>query len=141
MHNCSFESVLVTKGERLSKDKCPKNDSEMMAIKNVCYYSIVGSLMYAQVCIRLDVSFVMGVLGRFMSNPSLIHYQAVKKVFRYLQGTKDHMLTYRRTNSLDVIGYNDAYFKGYVDDKKSTIGYIFFMARGAMSWQEGAMSW
>ena len=115
----------VTKGERLSKDRCPKNDRERMVMKNVRYSSAVGSLMYAQVYTRPDIAFTVGVLGRFMSNPSLIHYQAVKKVFRYLQGTKDHMLTYRRTNSLDVVGYSDAYFKGCVDDKKSTTGYIY----------------
>ena len=71
----------------------------------------------------------MGVLGRFMSNFGLIHYQAIKKVFRYLQGIKDHMLTYQRTNSLDVVGYSNADFKGCVDDKNSTTGYV-------LSWQE-----
>ena len=104
MHNCSPGSVPVTKGERLSKDQCPKNDRERMTMKNVRYSSIVGSLMYAQVCTRFDISFVVGMLGRFMGNPGLIHYQAIKKVFRYLQGTKDHMLTYRRTNSFNVVG-------------------------------------
>ena len=43
------------------------------------------------------------------------------------------MLTYRRTNSLDVVGYSDADFKGCVDDKKSTTTYIFVMAEGAVS--------
>ena len=71
----------------------------MIAMKNVHYSSVVGSLMYVQVCTQPDIDFAVSVLGRFMSNPSLIHYQAVKKVFRYLQGTKDHWLTYRRTNS------------------------------------------
>ena len=104
MHNCSPGSVPVTNGERLSKEQCLKNDREMMEMKNVRYSLAVGSLMCAQVCTRPDIVFVVGVLGRFMSNPSLIHYQAVKKVFRYLQGTKDHMLTYRRINSLDVVG-------------------------------------
>ena len=93
-HNCSIRSVPITKGERLSKDQCPKNDREMMVMKNVRYSSVVGSLMYAQVCTRPNIAFVVGVLDRFMSNPGLIHYQAVKKVFRYLQGIKDHMLTY-----------------------------------------------
>ena len=73
-------------------------------MKNVCYSSIVCSLMYARVYTRPDRAFVVGVLGKFMSNASLIHYQAVKKVFRYLQGTKDHMLTYRHTNSLNYGG-------------------------------------
>ena len=35
MHNCSPRSVPVTKGERLSKDHCPKNDRETMTMKNV----------------------------------------------------------------------------------------------------------
>ena len=102
-------------------------------MKNVLYSSLVDSLMYAQVCTRPDIAFVVVVLGRFMSNHGLIHYQAVKKVFRYLQGTKDHILTYQRTNSLDIVGYTNANFKGYVDNKKSTIGYIFVMAGGVVS--------
>ena len=75
-------------------------DRERNAMKNVRYSSTVVSLMYAQICTRHDISFVVGVLGRFLSNPGLIHYQVVKKVFRYLQGTKDHMLTYISTHQL-----------------------------------------
>ena len=95
MHNCSPRSVPVTKGGRLSKNQCPKNDRERMTMKNVRYSSIVCSLMYAQVCTRLDISFVVGMLGRFMGNPGLIHYQVIKKVFRYLQGTKDDISTHQ----------------------------------------------
>ena len=109
-------------------------------MKNVRYSSAVGSLIYAQVCTRPHMSFVVDVIGRFMSNHGLIYYQAVKKVFRYLQGTKDHMLTYRHTNSLDVVGYSDADFKGCVDDKKSTTEYIFVMVRGVVSWQSAKQS-
>ena len=60
----------------------------------VPYASIIGSLMYAQVCTYLDISFVVGVLGRYLSNPGLDHWQDAKKVLRYLQGAKDLMLTY-----------------------------------------------
>ena len=134
MYNCSLGSVLATKCEILYKDQCPKNDRERMAMKNVHYSSTVGSLMYAQVYTWPKIAFAVSVLGRFMSNSGLIHYQVVKKVFRYLQGTKDHMLTYRHTNSLDVVGYSDADFKGYVDDKKSTTGYIFIIVGGVVSW-------
>ena len=45
------------------------------------------------------------------------------------------MLMYRRTYSLDVIGYSDADFAGYVDSRKSTSGYIFKLADGAVSWR------
>ena len=43
------------------------------------------------------------------------------------------MLIYRRTNSLNVVGYSDVDFKGCMNDKKSTIGYVFVMAGGFLS--------
>jgi len=48
----------------------------------------------------------------------------VKKVLHYLQGTKEYMLTYKRTENLEVDGYSDADFAGCVDTKKSTSGYV-----------------
>ena len=89
--------------------------------------------MHAHVCTRPDVAFVVGMLGRYLSNPGSQHWKAAKKVLRYLQGTKDLMLTYRCTNILDVVGFCDADFAGYIDDKKSTMGYIFMMVGGAVS--------
>ncbi|RVW12605.1 Retrovirus-related Pol polyprotein from transposon TNT 1-94 [Vitis vinifera] len=96
---------------------------------------ILKSLMYAQVCTRPDIAFVVGMLGRYLSNPGSQHWKAAKKVLRYLQGTKDLMLTYQRTSLLDVVGFCDADFAGCIDDKKSTTGYIFMMAGGAVSWK------
>ena len=45
------------------------------------------------------------------------------------------MFTYRQTNTLDIVGFNDADYAGCMDDKKSTSGYIFMMARRAISWK------
>ena len=76
-------------------------------MKDIPYASIVGSLMYAQTCTRPYINFVVEMLGRYQSNPGMDHWKAAKKVLRYLQGTKDHMLTYRRSDHLDVVGYSD----------------------------------
>ena len=59
----------------------------------------------------------------------------VKKALRYVQGTKGLMLTYRRSDSLHIEGYSDSYFAGDVDDRKSTSGYVFTLAEGAISWK------
>nr|KYP68427.1 Retrovirus-related Pol polyprotein from transposon TNT 1-94 [Cajanus cajan] len=91
--------------------------------------------MYAQICTRPNISFVAGMLGRYQSNPGMEHWKAAKKVLRYLQGTKCHMLTYRRSNHLEVIGYSDSDFAECVDSRKSTLGYVFLLARGAISWK------
>ena len=61
------------------------------------------------------------------------HWRDAKKVLRYLQGTKNYMLMYRLTDELEVIGYSDLDFAGCVDSQKSTFGYIFMFAAGAIS--------
>ena len=104
-------------------------------METIPYASVVGSLMYAQICTRPDISFAVGMLGRYQSNPGLDHWKAAKKVLRYLQGTKEYMLTYRRSDHLEVIGYSDSDYAGYVDTRKSTCGYLYLLAGGAISWK------
>ncbi|XP_071695861.1 secreted RxLR effector protein 161-like [Rutidosis leptorrhynchoides] len=99
------------------------------------YASVVGSLVYAQVCTRPDIAYITGMLGRYQSNPGMDHWKAAKKVLRYLQGTKDLMLTYRRMDNLEVMGYSDSDFSKCKDDKKSTSGYIFMLSGGPISWK------
>ncbi|RVW44373.1 Retrovirus-related Pol polyprotein from transposon TNT 1-94 [Vitis vinifera] len=135
MHNCSSTKVPIVKDDKFSKAQCPQNDDEREEMRTIPYLSLVGSLMYAQVCTHPDIAFVVGMLGRYLSNPRIEHWKAAKNVLMYLQGTKDLMLTYRRTNILDVVGFCDADFVGCIDDKKSTTGYIFMMAGGVVSWK------
>ena len=56
----------------------------------------------------------------------------VKKALRYVQGTKGLMLTYRRSDTLEIERYLDADFAGDIDDRKSTSGYVFTLAGGAI---------
>jgi len=115
--------------------QCPKNDLERKQMENIPYASIVGSLMYAQTCTRPDISFAVVMLGRYKSNPGLDHWKAAKKVLRYLRGMKDHMLTYKRFDHLEVIGYTNSDFAGCVDTRNSTFGYVYLLAGGAISWK------
>jgi hypothetical protein len=90
--------------------------------------------MYAQVSTCPDIAFITGLLSRFQTNPGLKHWEAIKKVMRYLQGTKNIMLTYRKSNELKFMGYADADFAGG-DLRKSMSGNIFTLAGGAISWK------
>ena len=140
MQNCSFGVAPIVKGDKFSLDQCPRNDLEREEMKNIPYASIVGSLMYAQVCTRPDIAFAVGILGRYQSNPGMEHWRAAKKVLRYLQGTKEFMLTYKRSDHLEVIGYSDSDFAGCLDSRKSTSGYVFLLAGGAISWRSTKQS-
>ncbi|KAL0411894.1 UNVERIFIED_CONTAM: Retrovirus-related Pol polyprotein from transposon TNT 1-94 [Sesamum latifolium] len=135
MKDCSPSVAPIVKGDKLHLNQCPMNDLEREQMKDIPYASAIGSLMYAQVCTKSDIAFAMGILGRFQSNPGLDHWRAAKKVMRYLQGMKDYMLMYRRTENLKVVGYSDSDFAGCVDSRKSTSGYIFMIASGVVSWR------
>ncbi|RVW57835.1 Retrovirus-related Pol polyprotein from transposon TNT 1-94 [Vitis vinifera] len=112
MHNYSYTRARIMKGDKFSKAQCPQNDDEREEMRTIPYSSLVGNLMYAQVCTCPDIAFVVGMLGRYLSNPRSQHWKAAKEV-----------------------GYCGADFAGYIDDKKSTTGYIFLMAGGAISWK------
>ncbi|XP_073107298.1 secreted RxLR effector protein 161-like [Elaeis guineensis] len=133
--DCSPSVTPIVKGDRFSLNQCPRNDLEREQMQNIPYSSAVGSLMYTQVCTRLNIAFAIGMLGRYQSNPGMDHWRAAKKVMRYLKGTKNYMLMYRRSDELEVVGYFDSDFAGCIDSRKSTSEYIFIFASGAISWK------
>lgn len=53
----------------------------------------------------------------------------------YLQRTKDYMFIYRRQDHLEIIGYSHLDFAGCLDSRRSTSGYVFMLAGGAVSWK------
>ena len=63
--------IPIAKGDKFSPKQCPNNDLERTEMQKIPYALAVGSLMYAQVCTRPDIAFVIGVLGRYLSNPGL----------------------------------------------------------------------
>ena len=140
MDKSTASPVPIQRGDSFNRSQCPQNDLERKEMENIPYASVVGSLMYAQTCTRPDISFAVGMLGRYQSNPGVHHWKAAKKVLRYLQGTKEHMLIYRRSNNLEVIGYSDSDYTGCVDTRKSTFGYLFLLADGAISWKSAKQS-
>ena len=91
-------------------------------MKSVPYAPAVGSLMYAMVATRPDISHAVGVISIFMHNPGRSHWNAVKHVFRYLAGTKDHGILFGPNPTTGVVGYTDSDFAGCVDSRKSTTG-------------------
>ncbi|XP_050900596.1 secreted RxLR effector protein 161-like [Lathyrus oleraceus] len=127
--------TLVAKGDNFCLKQCPTTDLEKEEMHKVPYASTVGSLMHAKVCTRPDLTFIVGVLGRYLSNPGMQHWIAVKCVMRYLKRTRDFMLTYRKSDNLEIIGYSDSDFAGCPDSRRSTSGYIFLLAGGVVSWK------
>ena len=96
------------------------------------YLAIVGSLMYAALGTRPDISYAAGLLSRFNSDPRTRHLTAAKRVLRYLKRTKDLKLEYKRTGK-KVQGFVDSDWANG-KDRKSIGGYIFSLGGSAVSW-------
>ena len=137
MSDCKPVSTPMSPGSKLSSSMAPSSPEDITFMKSVPYLSAVGSLMYLAITTRPDISYAVGVLARFNSNPGPIHWTAVKHVFRYLKGTLDLKLSYGPTadKSQDLIlTYSDADHGGNCDNGKSTGGYLVKLGTGAVSW-------
>jgi len=125
-------STPLATGTKLTKNDANSAKNEIQPL----YQSIVGSLMYAMLCTKPDVAYTVQQLSQFASNPSSLHLQAAKRVLRYLQGTQESYLTYRRDNggTGTIQSYSDADFAAG-EYRKSISGYIFILVGSPISWQ------
>ena len=120
MENAKPVSRPLANHFRLSTSQCPKTVEEIEDMSKVPYASAVGCLMYAIVCIRPDLAYVVSVVSKYMANPGKQHRDAVKWIFRYLKGTTDYGITFVRQKSvLSVVGYVDVDYAGDLDDRRS----------------------
>ncbi|XP_075095074.1 secreted RxLR effector protein 161-like [Nicotiana tabacum] len=96
--------------------------------------------MYAMVCTRPDICQAVGLVSRYQTDPGLAHWQAVKRIMRYLKGTADYALCYQGGKDLRLVRYSDADHGGDLDERKSTSGYVFLLSDGAISWSSKKQS-
>ena len=114
--------------------KLKKDDGFSKEVNPVTYQSIVGSLLYAAIATRPDISQAVGVVSKFCSKPTEAHLTAVKRILRYLKGTLNLAIKYQKSENDPLIGYSDADWAGDLDDRHSTTGNIFLMTGGPISW-------
>ena len=102
-------------------------------MEKVPYASAIGSLMYAMMCTQPDICFAVGLVSCYQSNHGLVHWQAVKKIFRYLRGTSDFALCFQG-GEMRLKGCSDADWANNTDERKSTSGYAFILSGETISW-------
>ena len=71
------------------------------------YKSMVGSLMYLTAT-RLDLMHAVSLISRFMETPRDSHWQAGKRILRYVKGTKGFGILYTANNDFKLVGYTDS---------------------------------
>lgn len=103
------------------------------------YKQMIGSLMYLTVT-RPDLMFVVCLASRYMESPTEAHFQVVKRILRYVKNTTELGIKYSRGEDRGFQAYTDSDYAGDLDDRKSTSGFVFLMAGGAVSWSSKKQS-
>lgn len=124
--------------------KSTKSELEDEASNPSPYRNAVGSLMYLAQCTRTDLAHAVGVLSQHLETPSRLHWDAVTHVLRYLNGTSHLGIIFNASSSKKVKGHEsfefptlhcDADWAGDKNTRRSTTGYVFMLAGGALSWK------
>ena len=103
MQDYKLVYTLVVNKDRFSLNQYSKNNFEVKNTDDsLCVRSRKSNIYLG--CMQPDITYVTRILGIYISNPGVDHWKAVKRVLRYLQRTKDYMLTYWRSDQLEIIG-------------------------------------
>src|SRR3954467_13345763 len=132
MHEAKKGFLPTSHGIHLSKTQGPSTPDEKRRVDKISYASAIGSIMYAMVCTRPDVSYALSSISRYQANPGENHWAAVKNILKYLKRTKDMFLVYGGEDELVVRGYTDASFQTDKDEFRSQSGYVFILNGGAV---------
>lgn len=128
MMNCHpVDSPMAEGWEKHGYEGSPRFENQLE------YSSLVGSLMYLSSCTRPDITFAVNILARSTHAPTRAHWEAAKRVLRYLKGSADLGLRYSHDTPVDLIAFSDA---SYAQDsqRRSTTGFTVLASGGAVSW-------
>jgi hypothetical protein len=95
--------------------------------------STVGALQYLSIT-RPDIAFTVNKLSQFMHKPILTHWQAVKRLLRYLKHTIQFGLQIYRNSCNTLQAFSDADWAGDKDDRRSTGSFCVFLGKNLISW-------
>jgi len=107
-------------------------DEDGVEVNQTMYRGIIGSLLYFTAS-RPAIVFCVGMCARFQAAPKESHLKAAKRILRYLKGTQDLVLFYLTGDSLDLIGFANADYAGFLVDRKSTSGMAHFLGSSLIS--------
>ncbi|CAL2249462.1 unnamed protein product [Prunus armeniaca] len=97
------------------------------------YRSIAGALQYLTFT-RPDLCYAVNTVCQYMTQPSYLHFQLVKRILRYIHGTLDHGLTFT-SGSWDLHAYSDADWASDVNTRRSTTVFVVYLGNNPVSWQ------
>ncbi|XP_041011288.1 uncharacterized mitochondrial protein AtMg00810-like [Juglans microcarpa x Juglans regia] len=124
--DCKPVTTPMVVAQRLSSDGSPFTDVTL-------YSSLVGALQYLTIT-RPDITHSVNSVSQYLHAPTNDHFQAVKRILRYIKGTLHFGLTFTASSSTGIVAYSDADWAGYPDTRRSTTGYSIYLGDNLVSW-------
>lgn len=142
MNDCTNVSTPITSEKLLKRiTNNPTSVEQYDGIDSQMYSSLIGGLLYAALSTRIDISFAVGCLTRFMADPTRQHFIAAKRVLRYLSNSNISSLGIVFKPNYDipiqtfiVTAYSDSDWAGDINDRKSISGFVIKVNDNPVSW-------
>ena len=99
------------------------------------FQEMIGSLLYLMIHTRPDISFAITRLSQFNKNANSTLIQHAKRIFQYINKTKDYGIYVDPSDKMILKGYCDASYAEHNSNKKSISGYVFFLDDTPISWK------
>ena len=128
MANCNSTSTPADPSIEIRRNEGPKAE--------VPFRRLIGNLMYLAIATRPDITFIVYKLCQHLDNPSEVHWQAAKRVIRYLKATPDYGIVFDGNSSTQnqMKAYTDADYAMCVDTRKSTSRVVIILNKGPILW-------
>ncbi|PHU18833.1 hypothetical protein BC332_09984 [Capsicum chinense] len=125
--NCEPAATPLNIGEKLQLN----DGAEMDDARS--FRSLVGGLIYLTHT-HPDIAFSVGVISRFMQQPSKVYFGAAKRVLRYIAGTTDYGIWYSQVSNFRLCGFIGSDYAGSLDDRRSILAHVFTLSSGVVTW-------
>ena len=133
MNDC-YPSVTPLDANQKLSTSSQENEIISPGSRNFSYQEAVGTILYMSQTIRPDLYYAACALSMYKDTPSPTHIKAVKRTLKYLQGTKNMSLQFKRSNNYTLVGYCHADFANNQQDRKCISRYVFLFMGAAISW-------
>lgn len=137
LFNCSPRKLPMPPKTKLEKE--PRIDGEKQQVNQRNYQKLIGSLLHLSIFSRPDIAYYVNILSQFNQDPRKQHWNYAISILRYLKGTQNARITYRKTRKT-ICAYADSDWAEDVNDRKSQSGIVFVLAGAAIDWESHKQS-
>ncbi|KAI7956392.1 hypothetical protein MJO29_007792 [Puccinia striiformis f. sp. tritici] len=102
---------------------------------DVNYRALIGSLNYLSILTRPDISYAVSTLSQYLENPGIKHYYAAVQIFRYLKGTRNFGLVFKKEKGTNLRAFADADWGNCPDTRRSTTGFVVTVGTHLIDWK------